>query len=202
MLLVADKDIDYGIRGLLTRPQALGMRAIDAQSFVHPRRDPGCAREAHTFLQQFSHQFRHALVVLDRQGSGREERSAEELAEDIRSRISASGWGNRAEVIVIDPELEVWVFATSPHVEECLGWGGHRRRLRPWLESEGLWKRGDAKPHNPKEAVDRALLQVKRPRSSAVYQCLGRRVGVSTCGDPMFRRLQGTLAGWFPAPQR
>ena len=74
VLLVADKNIEYGMRGLLGRPQAIGIRPIDSKIYVHPHRDPGCARRAHEFLRQFADDYDHALVVFDRQGCGWEER--------------------------------------------------------------------------------------------------------------------------------
>lgn len=199
VVLVADKNIDYGLRGLFRRPAALGIREIAVQSFVHPRRDPGCAREAQQFLRQFTTQFRHALVVFDYVGSGYEGIGADVLAEQVRTALSANGWDDRSEVIVIDPELEIWVFSPSPHVENCLGWQIEGESLRGWLEGRHLWMAGRAKPESPREALDLALRRIGRPRSSSIYECLGGRVSVRGCIDPGFRRLGGVLARWFPA---
>jgi hypothetical protein len=44
VLLVADKNIEHGLRGLLSRPQALGIRSVTSKTYVHPQRDPGCAQ--------------------------------------------------------------------------------------------------------------------------------------------------------------
>lgn len=199
ILLVADKDIDYGLRGLLSRPRALGIRKVDAQTFVHPRRDPGCVREAHDFLRQFTSQFSHAVVVFDYQGCGRGDVSSVELAAQVRDRLSASGWGERAEAIAINPELEAWAFSASPNVEECLGWPKHRGRLRPWLERENLWAEGHSKPLDPRTALERALFEAQRPRSAAIYECLGKRVGLKGCRDEAFQKLKLTLSDWFSA---
>lgn len=198
ILLVADKNMDYGIRGLLTRPRAVGMRSVESQIYVHPRRDPGCVREAHEFLRPFTKDYRHAMVILDRAGSGREGLPANVLSDEVRGRLAANGWGERGEVIVLDPELEVWVFAASPDVEPCLGWRG-RTGLRQWLERQNLWLPGQAKPGNPREALEKALFEVKQPRSSSVYQCLGERASVLQCVDPAFRKFRDTLSRWFPA---
>lgn len=54
VLLVADKNIEYGVRGLLGRPQALGIRPLNAKIYVHPQRDPACTQKPHEFLRQFS----------------------------------------------------------------------------------------------------------------------------------------------------
>lgn len=197
ILLVADKNMDYGMRGLLSRPEALGIRRVETQIYVHPRHDPGCVREAHAVLRPFIRDYKHALVMFDRCGSGREGLPAAALSEEVRGRLATNGWEDRAEVIVLDPELEVWVFAASPHVERCLGWRS-RARLQRWLELQGLWDPGQPKPVNPREALERALFEMKRPRSSSLYQRLGQRVGVRGCVDPAFRKFRYTLAGWFP----
>jgi hypothetical protein len=44
--LVADKNMEAVMQGHFTRPQALGIRAIQHEVVVHPRRDPGCFHEA------------------------------------------------------------------------------------------------------------------------------------------------------------
>ena len=199
VVLAADKNIDYGVQGLLSRPAALGIRPVQFDSFVHPRRDPGCVHEAHDFLRSLLGEYQHALVMFDRLGSGREDLAGHELSDEVEARVTAHGWGQRAAVIVLDPEIEVWVFANSPHVERCLGWTGRRPALRRWLETQGLWHPGQVKPFNPKEALVKALQKSKKPRSSAIYRCLGQRVSLRDCSDAAFLRFRQTLTRWFPA---
>jgi hypothetical protein len=199
VILAADKNIDNGVQGLLRRPAALGIRPIQFDTFVHPRRDPGCAREAHAFLGLLTQEYGHALVMFDRVGSGRETAAGEALSEEVRGRLAAAGWGDRAEVIVLDPEIEVWVFAPSPKVEQCLGWPARRKSLRRWLESRGLWEGNHAKPGDPKAALERVLSEIKKPRSSAIYRRLGEQVGIRGCIDPAFVKFRNVLANWFPA---
>lgn len=198
IVLVADKNMDDGLRGLLTRPKALGIREIRTRIFVHPRRDPACVRESDAFLRPFASQYEHALVMFDRHGSGREELSAGALAAQVLGRVAASGWADRAEVIVLDPELETWVFASSTQVERCLGWKAPSVSLRQWLESRQLWDPNKSKPSRPREALEQVLFEVRRPRSSSLYGNLGRRVSVRACTDPAFIKLCETLTRWFP----
>ena len=146
--------------------------------------------------RQFADDYRHGLVVFDREGSGREHIPVDQLQNEIRQRMAVSGWDDRAEVVVLDPELEVWVFAGSPDVERCLGWR-RRRGLRNWLQQQGLWEQDHAKPARPKEALETALRAARRSRSS-MYECLGSKVGVAGCIDPAFLRLRQTLMEWSP----
>lgn len=196
--LVADKNIDHGVRGLLARPKALGIREIEADLLIHQKRDPACLGDAHNFLRPFVNQYRHAIVMFDRQGSGREHMSAEHLSEEVRGRLAANGWGDRAEAVVLDPELEAWVFAASPNVERCLGWR-RSARLRDWLVGRGLWNPARPKPTQPREALERALFEARRPRSASIYECLGRRVSFRECTDPAFLKFRATLVSWFPS---
>ena len=198
IVLVADKNMDDGLRGLLARPQALGIREIETRIFVHPRRDPACVRESDAFLRPFVSQYEHALVMFDRHGSGREELLAGALAEQVRGRVAASGWGDRVEVIVLDLELETWVFASSTQVERCLGWEASGVSVRQWLETRELWDHDKPKPTRPREALEQVLFEVRRPRSSSLYGDLGRRVSVRACTDPAFIKLRETLIRWFP----
>lgn len=198
VLLVADKNIHYGIRGLLSRPRALGIRPITAEIYVHPRRDPACARESHNFLRPFLNNFTHAVVMFDRVGSGRDEFSSEELSAEVEQSLATNGWGNRAEAVVLDPELEVWVFSPSPHVEGCLGWRRGNGDLRRWLEHQNLWNRNQPKPDNPREVLDKVLFKIRTPRSASLFECLGQRVSLRRCADPSFRKFRNTLVRWFP----
>jgi hypothetical protein len=91
VVLAADKNIDHGIRGLLSRPRAFGARLIDAESLVHPRHDPGCLREAHNVLRPLLKSYAHALVVFDREGSGREMATREALEAEVEARLAANG---------------------------------------------------------------------------------------------------------------
>jgi hypothetical protein len=48
--LVADKNIEAAIEGILQRPSALGIREVQFEVIVHPNRDPGCFHQASELL--------------------------------------------------------------------------------------------------------------------------------------------------------
>ncbi|HUW81404.1 MAG TPA: hypothetical protein VMZ31_01260 [Phycisphaerae bacterium] len=139
--------------------------------------------------------------MFDRVGSGREGDPVSDLEEQVTRRLSAAGWGNRASAITIDPELEVWVWSDSPHVDRCLGWEGQQPSLRMWLEEQGMWSPNEPKPKDPKRAVELALRHARKPRSSAVYRQLADTVGLQRCSDPALARLRALLRTWFPINQ-
>lgn len=187
------------IEGLLNRPPALGIRAVTCDVFAHPEHDPGCRLKGDVFLRLFQRAYRYALLIFDRQGCGSEDTPPGRLQEETRRRLASSGWGDRAGVVVIDPELEVWVWSDSPEVDAALGWGGGLFGLRSWLADQGLLRPGDAKPAAPKTAMERALREAGKPRSSSIFGDLASRVSLERCTDPSFLRLKALLREWFAA---
>jgi hypothetical protein len=199
IVLVADKNMEFAVKGILSRFNALGIREVAPKLHVHPENDPGCLLRGHLFLSLFVNQYAHALILLDREGSGRERSSREALESELEERLNQSGWGNRAAAIVIDPELEMWVWSDSPHVDSVLGWEGKEPALRSWLQERGYLQEGRIKPGRPKEAMEQALRTVRKPRSSAIYQQLARKVSLERCTDSSFVKLKTILQGWFPS---
>lgn len=199
VVLVADKQMEFAIRGLLSRHHALAIREIEATVYRHPNSDPGCRKEAHNFLRPFHSDFHHALVLFDRHGCGRSEAPVKELQREVEEQLQRTGWDDRARCVVLDPELEVWVWSDSPEVNSCLGWQDRDVPVQEWLKEQGLWDPVDApKPAAPKDALEVALREVGIPRSAAVFEKLARRVSVNRCTDESFGRLRTILQEWFP----
>ena len=200
VVLAADGQIESTVRGILTRGRSLQIRVITSDIYVHPEKDPGCLLRGHDFLRPFYRQYEHALVVFDREGCGRQDRPREALEEQIEQQLATSGWGDRAAAVVLDPELEIWVWSNSPEVDQSLGWAGRQPSLADWLASEGYLAAGRAKPNSPKKAFEEALQISGKRRSSAIYHRLALRVGLNRCTDPAFLKLKGLLHKWFGVP--
>jgi hypothetical protein len=197
VVLAADKDIEYALRGVLTRQHSLGIREISVEFLTHPNRDPGCLLTSHEILSTHVRRAAHALVAFDREGCGKDELTPQQLESEVVGRLTSSGWGDRAAAIVIDPEVEIWVWSDSPEVDAALGWTGREPALRRWLVNQGFLSAGGAKPQSPKEALESALREVGKPASSAVFLELAQSVSLARCNDPSFLRLRQTLCGWF-----
>ncbi|OGQ79159.1 MAG: hypothetical protein A2289_03140 [Deltaproteobacteria bacterium RIFOXYA12_FULL_58_15] len=125
--LVPGKDERQTVEGLLSaRCESLNIRSLVCEIIVDAiGRDPGCFRRG----------------------------SADEIESDVRQRLHVAGWNNRADVIVIRPELEAWVWSDSPHVDTVLGWNDRQPDLRSWLVTQGYVTQRDAKLVRPKEAI-------------------------------------------------
>jgi hypothetical protein len=198
IVLAADGQMEATVRGLLThRRPSLQIREITADIYVHPEKDPGCLLRGHDFLRPFCRQYQYTLILCDRDGCGQQDRPREALEEDIERRLAISGWEGRAAAVVLDPELEIWVWSDSPKVDQTLGWTGRQPSLANWLVSEGYCTPSHGKPNAPKRAFEEALQIAKRRRSSAIYHQLARQVGLSRCTDPSFLKLKALLRRWF-----
>lgn len=199
IVLTACKDSEYALRGLLARPERIGIRQVEADFRVHPQKDNGCRSNPEGILRSQARLYRYALIVFDRDGSGEEKAgTASEVAERVEERLGKNGWEKgRVRAVVIEPELEAWVWSDSPQVEQILGWAGQDPGLRRWLESEGFLVPGQLKPHPPKDAVLGALAKVNKPRSARIYQELAETVSFRRCEDAAFARLLEILRVWF-----
>jgi hypothetical protein len=198
VILAADKDLEFALKGLLARPQALGIRPLDVDIFVEPEHDPACALRGVGFLTHFEEQYRHGLLIFDHEGSGQEATQPQELQRSLNEELESSVWGGRAKVIVLWPELEVWIWSDSPHVDEVAGWKNRTPGLRLWLTEKGFWIENEIKPTRPKEAFEAALRVAKKPRSSSLYRQIAERVSFRRCTDAAFLELKNILIGWFP----
>jgi len=197
VILVADKNIEAAVGGLLSRTESLCIRTVDAEILRHPQKDSGCCNEGVELLSSFANQFHHALLMFDHEGSGRDQDTFLDIENDIEQRLSQSGWNDRAKTIVIDPELEIWVWTNSPHLKDCFGWSDQTTPLMQWLLDRGYLNPGELKPKHPKEALEAVLRTSRTPRSSAIYRQLAERVSLRRCQDRAFLKFKDVMQQWF-----
>jgi hypothetical protein len=182
---------------VISRFDSLGIRPISFDIFVHPQNDPACLKTSDQFLRSFVNLYRYALVAFDRDGSGRTEHR-ELLEREVEARLAQVGWQDRSAVIVFEPELEIWVWSRSPHVDEILGWTNQPDPLRTWLTQQNYLQEGQHKPGRPKEAMEAVLKKVRKPRSASIYLQLAQKVSLQGHSEPAFAKFQATLQKWFP----
>ena len=196
--VVADKQMEAAISALLDRPSALGIRPIEKEILRHPGHDPGCFTNPTEILRGYRKSAEHALIILDHKWEGVPTQSGEELEDLIADKFRIAEMEDWAAPIVIDPELEAWVFSGSPHVSQILGWQNRNPDLRETLERQGFLEPGNPKPHDPKAALTWALREVRKPRNSSMFRELARKVNTRRCQDRAFSRLKRLLRDWFP----
>lgn len=203
VFLLADKAMEATFSGFLSRDgfhHSLGIKPFrfdpKEDIFVDPRNDPGVYIGAHELLRPFLGTHQHAVAVLDEEWEGTP--GVEQIRESIRTNLMRNGWeDDRAEVIVIDPELEAWIWQDSIHVAREFSFDNFVE-LKGLLTSANLWPEAAPKPARPKEAIELALKYKRIPRSSAIYKKIVSQVSVRGCVDPAFILLRDTLQKWYP----
>lgn len=196
VILVADKNAQFALTGALGRPQALGIRPISFQFRMHPGRDGGARTSGVDVLAREQRRFSHALLIFDLEGSGADEgQTAEELEREVDARLAPT-WGVHAKAIVINPEVDAWMWGADNALKEVLRWP-LEGSIRSWLQSQGFAFDENHKPERPKEALEAMVPIHRQPRSSAVYEKITRRISLPRCTDPAFSRMRRALQTWF-----
>lgn len=202
---VADLDAENTIKTLLgERQAALGVklqfnpdRPPQGDLLRYSGRDSGCFKNAVNLLRAPQRTHRHAMLMFDHHGSGGEKQACDQIEADLEESLCANGWGvDKISVIVIEPELEAWVWSSSPQVARILGWP--HTQLHSFLKEAELWDDTASKPRDPKKAMELALKEKQKPRAAPIYAQLAAHVGVKQCHDRAFIKLKKTLKRWFP----
>lgn len=198
LVLVADQDMAETLKAVLNRPKSLGIRPVQHEVAQHIQRDAGCRADASRRLRPHLDQYRKVIVVFDKHGCGREDAPREQIQLDVEGDLASNGWaGDRVKAIVIEPELEAWVWTGSLHVARVFGWQRGTDDLKNWLVAQGLWLEGNAKPTDPKAAMEAVLRQAKKPHSAALFSDLAKHTTLRHCQCPAFAELKNVLQRWF-----
>jgi hypothetical protein len=204
VFLVADKSMSEMLKGLFSRDQfhlSLGCGAFsfdpDQDIWVaNGLNDPGLYAKGNELLRGFAQTHQHAVIVADAAWEGSPGKEA--MEQRLQEHLEDAGWINGAGcAVVIDPELEMWVWQDSPHVCDALGYNGTYGELRMALIQKELWHPTEVKPYKPKEAAEWTLRESRKPKSSAIYNQVARTVSIHRCTDAGFNALRTALTTWF-----
>ncbi len=198
IILVADLDTENVLRGLLPRLEHVyGTSPFSFDIRRHINRDPGCLNESVDFLRPFATQYHHALIVFDKEGSGKEDLTREAIESIVENALSGNGWSvENIAAIVTNPEIENWVWVNSVSMSKELNWN-ESKALYAWLEENGWRNEKASKPTRPKEALEAVLRKTKKPRSASIYKNIAKNVSFLKCEDPAFLKLIDKMKSWF-----
>ncbi len=201
--LVADKNMEACLHGLFGRggwQRSLGCGPVAvAATDIHVaagHHDPGLYARGDALLRPFGGKYAHMVMMIDAQWDGSP--GAQAIKGRIDSHLGAAGWSQgNGLALVLDPEVDVWLWTRTDHTAKALGWGRWNDLEGP-LATQAWWTPDQAKPPRPKEAAEWALRQRRKPRSSLVYRRLAESVGLGRCADGAFVALRDALRRWFP----
>ena len=204
VFFVADKNMQATFEGYLTRDNFCRSLGCGEFSF-DPREDlrvaagdndPGLFTRGHELLRPFVASHSHAVVILDAAWEGAPE--ADSIEKNMSENIQATGWkAANSKVIVIEPELENWIWQRNDNVAQGLGFEDNTAMFED-DDFRAAWPKGQEKPHEPKELLEKLLRKKHIPRSSFIYKKITSRVSVQGCKDKSFLELRETLKTWFP----
>lgn len=206
--LVADTNMAETVKGFLGRKrfyESLGTAPFDfdpAGDLVVAAgdNDPGLFVRAHEILALYRRSHRRAVVIIDSAWDGSP--GAEAIKREMTANLHKDGWDDEIfRVIVIDPELENWIWQKNVHVARALGFETHEAMVEA-MSHDGNWPAGKDKPIDPKGLWERMLRRARIPRSSAIYRKITSQVSISRCRDEAFLELRQALQSWFPAVRR
>jgi len=207
VFLVADGTMTQVLKNFLSRgyfEDRLGCRTFgfDFQQDVvvdvrNGNTDGWIHRRAHALLRPYLPSHQNAVILLDKNFGGR--LSAAIVRGEILNNLLRNGWSAECvEVVVIDPELETWLWQRgNPHVARGFQYNGPVS-LEVFLEAEGFWSAAALKPTRPKEAARLLLQRYRGGPPMVVYARIIENISVSGCQDPAFNLLAAALRRWFP----
>src|SRR5438309_1338713 len=118
VFFTADSTMKQALLGFLTRNDCFAHYNLGTAPFAFDPNedlfssatmDPGTYTTGEKLLTPFQKLHRHAILMLDADWDGSP--GAETIRTDLTERILASGWSADAfKVIVIEPELEAWIW--------------------------------------------------------------------------------------------
>jgi hypothetical protein len=220
--LIADLECRTALTGFLDRETfhlSLGCGEFlwDANQDVlrdEKGKDCGVWKNAHVLLRGKRTTYHHAIVLVDNAFGGSP--GPQRVEADILGNLQTVGWPRSdVEVIVLDPELEIWIWQRNPNVEQAFDYTGPpslwnllaeravspEHRLVNADPDRGLlpaWPLEAAKPGDPKAVVEAVRDLCNSDPPSAIFNAITARVSVKGV-DPAFLKLRGTLRKWFPA---
>lgn len=234
VILAADDQCRATLRGFFERHNhhlSLGCGAIsvdgvafnpDSDIFVHPNSDPGVWKDADKdmILSAARNLYEKALIILDAAFEGAP--SSDKIVADIEALVEMrAGWSrDRFEVIVIEPELEAWIWQRSVHVVEAFDFPGTHNQLWDLLANRAIaleqrskshrfvdvsdpavaaWPTARSKPENPKGVVEALRAHCQSGPASGIFNEITSRVSVNGCVDTSFHKMREALRRWFPA---
>ena len=186
--------------GLLPRIHRIEkLREFTFDIRVHVNRDNGVLNDGVNFLRNFLNTHHCAIAMFDFEGCGRENNQTRYAIETaFENNLASNGWSaNNCATVVIEPEIETWIWVKSPHLPASIDWFSNED-IYQWLERKGFLESGQLKPSRPKEAFEAALRACSIARSSAIYKSIASRASYKHCQDASLWKLIGTLRTWFP----
>ena len=207
VFFTADSTMKQALLGFLTRKDCFSHYNLGTAPFLfHPNEDlfssatmdPGTYTTGEELMRPFQKTHRHAVLMLDAQWDGSPGAAA--IRTDLSNRILVTGWPADAfKVIVIEPELEAWIWQRNQRLATALKFGSVAEMVKAVHDAKVDWPNGQAKPSRPKEALEAVATRKRKiGYSFALHRAITATISLAGCRDNAFLELRQTLQRWFP----
>ena len=207
VFFTADSTMKQALLGFMTRNDRFAHYNLGTAPFAFDPNedlfssatmDSGTYTTGEELLKPFQKTHRHAVLMLDAEWDGSP--GADTIRTDLTNRILASGWtADEFKVIVIDPELESWIWQRNQRVATALRFGSVAEMVDAVQAANIDWPNGELKPSSPKAALQAVATRRRGIGfSSAIHKSITATVSLVKCQDAAFLELRQTLQGWFP----
>ncbi len=207
LIVTADNSIKAALCGFFEREGwwnavGCGRFSIDPQNDIKAAQglnDPGLYRRAGDLLQPLAPEYRHVLVILDGEWEGAPS-DPHAIRDAVENHIESAGWakGDGCGIVIV-PELEIWLWADSPHLASLLNFPDFASLRQHVQTNSDAWPVGSAKPADPEEALKVVCRNAPvTPKNPSLFRHVCRAVGTKHCADPAVARLFDALRTWFP----
>ena len=199
-LLLYTADAQAFMRGLMGRPEALGIRSIAHDIDRHLLHDSGMVQNGAELTRMRKGRYRKALLMWDHQGSGLERQTPEEVAREMQARLDRYTWKDHSAVAVLVPELEQWLWFCETAIVSHFG--ATIDRLRDWTQ-EWADRMGQtletARSERPKELFAHVVRNhLRRSILPRDFEKMGKLASVKALEDcPSFQDVLRPLRAWF-----
>lgn len=200
LLYCADSDMRFSLDTILTnRRESLNIKHIKYKIIVDQLHDSSIVKKDSNYFSLLKNQTnaQKLLVILDNEWDGSPGKN--KIKDRILSNLQLSIWQKGDyEVIVIDPELEIWVWSNYQSFANSINRGiniveNTARRLG--------WD-GVNKPKNPKFVYEELLRSLDISKSSSVFTDIAQFISLNRCSDESFQLFKNTLKSWFPITEK
>jgi hypothetical protein len=198
LAIVEGKDDAAVLRAVLIRPRDLGIRSI---TFHTEQRASGMIARGPELAREQRREFRYVLCLWDHQGSGQEAKPPSRVQGEVQARLNRNTLKGCSKALVIDPELEVWLWQDLAAIAQVLG--VEDSALQGWLAE---W-RDEQFPtltveevllRQPKEAFEQVIRRAGLKPAAALRERVAAAADLHQWAqESSFRLLRRTLRRWF-----
>lgn len=193
LVLTADKNALFLIESFLERINSGNVFTYKVIS--HPGHDCGVIKKAAEFVRPFINEYNYLITIFDYEGCG-DNATIMNIENKVITLLSQNGWQDKNDCLVIDPEIDLWVWVNECYLRKISNWTSSQS-IYDFLKQNGFSFNSQNKPDRPKEAFEFLLRKQQIPRSSSLYKSLAKIANYKKCTEKSFNKFYSIVSERF-----